>query len=126
MKHPKSLKITDSRLGTGRPVVPGDVAVCRCSCTLSQGDVVFESEATDVRVGARDYCVGVEYGLLGMRVGGFRQVVVPPNLTYIERKIFPDLSDRAMLIYEIELAALGEKWDADMEKRLGKSSDSHN
>ncbi len=83
--------------------------------------MVFESEATEVRVGARDCCVGVEYGLLGMQVGGTRKVVVPPNLNYIERKIFPDLSERAMLIYEIELTELRDNWVDDMEKRLGSS-----
>ena len=124
MKPPRSLKISDSKLGMGRPVVPGDVAVCRCTCTLSKGDLVYESEAAAIRVGARDSCVGVEYGLLGMQVGGIRKVVVPPSLTYIERKIFRDLPERAMLIYEIELTGLREKWEADMEKRLGKSSDS--
>ena len=79
---------------------------------------MFASQVSDVRVGARDCCIGVEYGLLGMQVGGIRKVVVPPNLTYIERKIYRDLPERAMLIYEVELTELREKWNAEMETRL--------
>jgi hypothetical protein len=45
MKPPRSLKISDHKLGSGRKVVPGDVAVCHCRCSRSKGDVVFSSEA---------------------------------------------------------------------------------
>lgn len=93
----------------GPTVVPGDVAVCLCRCTRRKGDFVFESPAEGpytIRVGARDYCVGIEYGLLGMQVGGNRTVIVPPNLTYIERKTFADIPDNAILVYEIELVRL--------------------
>lgn len=121
MKPPRSLKTSDSELRTGRPVVPGDVAVCRCTCALSKGDLVFASQASEVRVGARDYCVGLEYGLLGMRVGGIRKVIVPSNLTFVERTIYREIPEAAMLIHEIELTELREKWDAGMEKRLGSS-----
>jgi FKBP-type peptidyl-prolyl cis-trans isomerase len=121
MKAPKSLQITDDVLGTGRPVVPGDVAVCHCRCARAKGDVLFSSETDGpypVRVGARDGFVGIEYGLLGMKVGGKRTVVVPPNLTYHERKTYRDLSENSMLIYNLTLLSLGEKWDEEMERRL--------
>lgn len=129
MKPPRSLKISDNQLGTGRKVVPGDVAVCRCRCTRRKGDLVFASPAQEpyaIRVGARDCCVGIEYGLLGMQVGGIRTITVPPNLTYIERKIYTDIPEDAMLVYEIELIELREKWDADMESRLAQIAHDHN
>lgn len=121
MKPPLSLKITDVQIGTGRKVVPGDLAVCHCRCTRRKGDLVFASadhEPCSIRVGARDYCVGVEYGLIGMQVGGKRTIQVPPNLTYVERKIYPDLPEEAMLVYELELVDIPTKWDAEMERRL--------
>ena len=73
MKPPRSLKISDMQVGTGRKVVPGDVAICHCICTRREGDVVFASPSQEpyvIRVGARDSCVGIEYGLLGMQIGG--------------------------------------------------------
>ncbi len=45
-------------------------------------------------------------------------IQVPPNLTYVERKTYPELPEDAMLIYEIELVDLPAKWDAEMEHRL--------
>ncbi|MFN7627026.1 MAG: FKBP-type peptidyl-prolyl cis-trans isomerase [Pirellula sp.] len=126
MKAPISLEITDDVVGTGRPVVPGDVAICDCRCTRPKGDILFSSEKDEpypVRVGARDGYVGVEYGLLGMKIGGKRTVVVPPNLTYSERKTYRDLPENAMLIYHLSLVSFGEKWDPDMEHRLATGLD---
>jgi FKBP-type peptidyl-prolyl cis-trans isomerase len=126
MKPPRGLKITDTEAGTGRPCVPGDLAVCHCTCTRRKGDVVFISEPNDpyrIRVGGRDCYVGIEYGLLGMRVGGRRSVLVPPNLTYHERKTYRDIPQDAMLIYDLRLIDLPEKWDPEMEARLAKQVD---
>ena len=123
MKPPRSLKILDRKQGGGRKVVPGDVAVCHCRCTRSKGDVVFTSEKNGpwpVRVGARDGFVGIEYGLIGMQIGGKRIITVPPNLTYSERKTYRDIPEDAMLVYELTLVEFQEKWDADMESRLSK------
>lgn len=125
MKTPRSLKITDHEIGAGRPCVPGDLAICRCVCTLRKGDVLFASEAKSpypIRVGGRDCYAGIEYGLLGMRIGGRRTVVVPPNLTYDERKTYSDLPANALLVYELELIDLPEKWDPEMERRLADRS----
>ena len=119
MKAPRSLKITDIKNGTGPQVVPGDLATCRWRCTQTKGDVLFESNDVDsrpIRVGARDCCVAIEYGLLGMQVGGSRRIVSPPNLNYVERKSFPDLSERAMLIYELTLIDIVGKWNAEMDQ----------
>ena len=58
-----------------------------------------------------------------MQVGGRRTVQVPPNLTYVERKTYPDLPEDAMLIYELELIDLQTKWDAEMEHRLALKAD---
>jgi len=57
-----------------------------------------------------------------MQLGGRRIVQVPPNLTYVERKIYRDLPEDAMLIYELELLDLPAKWDAEMEHRLASNA----
>ena len=77
-----------------------------------------------IRVGGRDCYAGIEYGLIGMRIGGRRTVIVPPNLTYNERKTYPDLPGNAMLVYELQLIDLPEKWDPEMEHRLAAKADS--
>lgn len=127
MKPPRSLNITDNEIGTGRPCVPGDLAICHCVCTRRKGDVLFASDADcpyPIRVGGRDCYVGIEYGLLGMRIGGRRTVVVPPNLIYDERKTYPDLPASSLLVYELQLIDLPQKWDPEMERRLAARTES--
>lgn len=88
--------------------------------------MLFASEPNSpypVRVGGRDCFAGIEYGLLGMRVGGQRTVIVPPNLTYDERKTYPELPESALLVYELQLISLSEKWDPEMESRLSERAD---
>lgn len=82
-----------------------------------------DQEPYAIRVGARDCCVGIEYGLIGMQVGGRRTIKVPPNLTYVERKSYADIPEDAVLMYELELVALPAKWDADLEHRLALKAD---
>ncbi|HBE69740.1 MAG TPA: peptidylprolyl isomerase [Planctomycetaceae bacterium] len=126
MKPPRSLKITDHEIGSGPPCVPGDLAICHCVCKRRKGDVLFATDAEapySIQVGRRDYYAGIEYGLLGMRIGGRRAVIAPPNLTYDERKTYPDLPANAVLIYELQLVALPEKWDSDMQQRLSARPD---
>ena len=125
MKPPRSLKITDIATGVGPKVVPGDTVVCKWRCTRTKGDILFQSDDSHVhklRVGARDSCVGIEYGLLGMQRDGVRRVVSPPNLTYIERKSFPDLPENAILFYELTLMEIVGKWDPGMPERLANNA----
>jgi len=74
-----------------------------------------------IRVGARDCCVGIEYGLLGMQSGGTQRIKAPPHLTHVERKSLPDLSENAILVYALTLVEIAGKWDANsFEKRTAK------
>lgn len=108
MKIPRGMKVNDLVIGTGRRCSPGDLAVCHYSCKRRKGDPVYssdEEQQVTIRVGSRKCLVGLEYGLLGMQVGGKRTVVVPPHLCRVERVTF-QLPDDAMLIYDIELIDL--------------------
>ena len=125
MKPPTSLKITDVATGIGPTVVPGDTVLCKWCCTRTKGDVLFQPDDSmlhPLRVGARDYCVGIEYGLIGMQVGGTRRVVSPSNLNYVERKSFPDLPENSVLTYELTLVEITGKWDPEMQNRLAENT----
>jgi FKBP-type peptidyl-prolyl cis-trans isomerase len=49
---------------------------------------------------------GFSQGTTGMKVGGLRRVVVPPNLGYGAAGSPPDIPGNATLIFEIELIAV--------------------
>lgn len=114
MKPAKGLKIKEILVGEGQEVAPGDVAHFHCTCRLSKGDIVFSTKDDapfQIRVGQRDAYVALAQGLLGMRVGGRREIKVPPNLTYYERETFLQVPEGAVLFYEIELIRIAPAWD---------------
>ena len=56
-----------------------------------------------IRLGQREAIAGVEYALMGMKVGGYRKVRISPHLAYRDEGI-PDLvPPDAVLICEIWL-----------------------
>ena len=104
--------ITDLEFGTGEPLVAGDyVEIHYTGWHYENGakaDQFIASGENDgpagVMLGAGLVNRGLELGLEGMRVGGKRQVIVPPELAYGKAgrdAVKPD----ATLIYEVELVA---------------------
>lgn len=83
-----SLTVKDIRVGHGPAVQPGDhVAVKYVGVSCSTGRA-FDASYTDggrtfsFDVGAGQVIQGWEQGIAGMRVGGVRELVIPPDLGY--------------------------------------------
>ena len=120
MKPAKGLKITDIRLGQGPEVKGGDIVHFHCTCRLRKRDIVFttkDSAPWQIRAATRDSFVALDQGLVGMQVGGVRQIKVPPHLTYYEKAQFPNLPETAVLVYEVELIRVAEAWDNALQLR---------
>jgi peptidylprolyl isomerase len=114
MKPAKGLKIKDIQTGEGHEVALGNVVHFHCTCQLSKGEIVFSTKNDapfQIRVGQRDAYVALAQGLLGMRVGGRREIKVPPNLTYYERETFLQIPEGAVLFYEIQVIRIAPAWD---------------
>lgn len=78
--------IRDLVVGTGALVASGDSISVRYTGWLSDG-TVFDSNLTNalpygVRLGAGQVIPGWDDGIVGMRVGGTRQILVPPAMAY--------------------------------------------
>ena len=80
------LYIRDVRVGEGRSVARGDDVAVRYAGWLPDGTMVDANVAPaaprEFRLGARQVIRGWDQGLVGMRVGGQRQLVVPAALGY--------------------------------------------
>lgn len=106
--QPSGLYIRDIEPGEGDPTVAGDVMVVHYSGWVNDG-TLFDSSRNPgrdpftVRVGAGNVIAGWEEGLLGMRVGGIRQLVIPPQLAYGAQSPSPLIPAGSVLIFEIEL-----------------------
>src|SRR5690348_8773165 len=81
VKRASGLYVEDLATGTGAVAVRGKTAVVRYTGWRADGKQFDDGEVT-VSLGSRQTIAAWEEGLLGMRVGGKRRLVVPPNLGY--------------------------------------------
>lgn len=77
---------TDPRPGTGERVRSGWTVVVHYSASLEDGTVFDSSHdrglPEEFTLGAHTVILGWEQGMLGMRIGGQRRMVVPPELAW--------------------------------------------
>lgn len=118
-RHPGGIRVKDLRLGSGSTAAPGRVALVHYDCFLPRGDKCDTSRnnpyPVQLEIGKRRLFPALEYGVVGMAVGGLRSVRVGPQLTYYERKHNPQLPENVALRYEIELLGLTDQWDNSLE-----------
>ncbi|MFK7928639.1 MAG: FKBP-type peptidyl-prolyl cis-trans isomerase, partial [Myxococcota bacterium] len=62
----------------------------------------------EVRLGQGGLLEGVNIGLAGMRVGGKRQLVLPPELGYGRMGRPPTIPPNATLVFDLEMVAAGD------------------
>ena len=126
MKFLSGLKLLELREGEGRSAEEGDRVVYNMRLFLNEGEEVplnvrqaaylpktmlrTENGVTlvdhTIRLGRREVIAGVEYPLMGMKVGGYRKVRISPHLAYRDKGI-PDLiPPRAVLHCELWLRAI--------------------
>lgn len=67
-------------------------------------DSTFErGAALSVLIGVNRMIPGVDKGILGMKVGGRRTIVVPPRMGYGSRLAFGQVPPDSTLIFEVDL-----------------------
>lgn len=102
------LLIRDVREGEGPTVRRGDDVAVRYVGWLPDGTlfdaVVPPNAPKEFRLGDREVIRGWEQGILGMRVGGQRQIIVPPSLAYGCRRV-ANIPPNSTLIFLVELVS---------------------
>ena len=101
--------VRDLRAGEGKAVARGTLVAVRYAGWLADGTPVDSLRAAEpplrFRVGNHDAIAGWEQGVIGMRPGGRRQLVVPPKLAYGSTGK-PPVPPDATLVFVIELVGL--------------------
>ena len=104
--------LEDVAPGDGRPAAPGDRVTVRYRGWVEGGREIDPPDGgrTELTLGRGEVIEGWERGIEGMRVGGVRRLVIPPDLGYRTLGL-PELSipGDAILVFEIELSYLAER-----------------
>jgi peptidylprolyl isomerase len=107
---PADLEITDIWEGDGKVADPGDtVQVHYVGVAYSTGEEFDASwnrgEPLEFRLGAGQVIAGWDQGVQGMKVGGRRQLVIPPGLAYGNRGAANVIAPGETLIFICDLVS---------------------
>jgi peptidylprolyl isomerase len=111
---PAGLKIEDLKVGDGATARTGDsVSVQYVGVAYSTGkqfDASWDTpgqQPLPFTIGGGDVIAGWDQGVAGMKVGGRRELTIPPELAYGERGYLPDIAPNETLIFVIDLLDVG-------------------
>lgn len=107
VKTASGLRYTDLTVGTGATPQRGQTVTVHYTGTLENGkkfdSSVDRGTPADFRIGVGAVIKGWDEGLMTMKVGGKRRLVVPANLGYGPAGRPPDIPGNSTLIFEVEL-----------------------
>lgn len=107
---PKKLVIKDLKKGTGAGVRTGDLVTVQWVGALYKGGKEFYSSWKDhhiytFKTGAGRVIPGWDRGMVGMKVGGRRELIIPPALAY-EYRGATSVPPNETLILVVDLLAI--------------------
>ncbi len=112
---PGELKYTDKVIGTGAQAVKGSQVLVHYTGWLYRNgakgkmfDTSLRGQPLPVKLGAGEVIEGWDRGIEGMRVGGKRELIIPPSLGYGKEGSPPDIPPNATLLFEVELISVSQ------------------
>ncbi|MBU6490547.1 FKBP-type peptidyl-prolyl cis-trans isomerase [Patescibacteria group bacterium] len=102
------LTVTDEVVGTGATAVAGDSVTVNYVGALTNG-TVFDASANHgtsgftFTLGAGQVIKGWDEGIVGMKVGGKRKLIIPASLAYGNQAIGNIIPANSTLVFEVEL-----------------------
>jgi len=106
----KELKSEDLSVGKGEAVKKGDTVKVHVVSTLfTTGRQVFKTTPDaplTFKVGDGTKIVGLEEGIVGMKIGGKRKLTIPPAKAHGKRGQRVTVPSNATLVYEVDLVEI--------------------
>lgn len=103
-----TLRIEDLKEGSGPQAITSNTVRMQYIGRLVDGkqfDTSCQPGRTpfEFTLGAGQVIPGWDSGIVGMRVGGQRRLIIPANLAYGERSPSPDIPPNSALVFDVEL-----------------------
>jgi peptidylprolyl isomerase len=111
-KPPKKLVVKDLIVGTGPAAKPGDpITVNYIGVDYANGRMFDNSydrgQPFPFQLGGGQVIPGWDSGLVGMKVGGRRQLTIPPSLAYGPQGQPPTIKPNETLVFVVDLLSIG-------------------
>jgi len=109
IKTPTGLQYWDIKVGTGAEAHTGQAVKVHYTGWLTTGkkfDSSVGGPPFSFRIGAGDVIKGWDEGVAGMKVGGKRQLRIPPSLAYGEKGYPGVIPPNATLIFDVTLVSV--------------------
>ncbi len=108
---PDKLVSTDLTVGDGAEAKSGDqISVNYVGVDFKTGEEFDNSfdrgQPFDLQLGGGSVIPGWDQGIVGMKVGGRRQLVIPPDLAYGAQGQPPSIGPNATLVFDIDLLSV--------------------
>ena len=97
-------RVLSAGAASSTPVTNGRLVDVRYTGWLANG-TQFESSSYDFVLGARQVIAGWDEGILGMRVGEKRRLLIPPSLGYGAQPNGP-IPPNSVLVFDVELLSV--------------------
>jgi peptidylprolyl isomerase len=105
------LQVTDLTVGKGKAAADGGCLTVKYYGTLATTGIVFDEDYTTktgfmFELGAGKVISGWDQGLVGMKVGGTRRLVIPSSLAYGSQSPSAAIPANSNLVFVVYLVAI--------------------
>ncbi|XP_055308437.1 46 kDa FK506-binding nuclear protein-like [Sitodiplosis mosellana] len=105
------VKITDAQLGDGRKAKRGKAVFINYDAKVFGTDKRFAEDKSElgckITLGGEEQVEGLQTGIIGMRVGGKRNIICPPQMAYGSVGVPGLIPKNATIVYNVELISVG-------------------
>ena len=103
----QQMKIEEMKQGTGKEATTGKTVSVHYTGWLASNNKEFDSSRArgpfQFQLGAGQVIQGWDKGVVGMKIGGKRKLVIPPEMAYGERGAGGVIPPNSTLVFEVEL-----------------------
>ena len=103
------LQIIDKEIGTGAEVQPGATVTAHYTGALCKNGIIFQSShdfGDAISFPLDGVIEGWQQGVPGMKVGGWRRLVIQASMAYGDSSPAPNIPANSDLVFDIELMSV--------------------